>query len=174
MRGAVDRIDVGANGHLEVTDYKTGKDHPSGGLDTRFEHGTRLQLPIYVAAAEAWSVANGVTPAGPVHARYWFVTERGRFKEVGYPVTTEVLEQLAQVLSAITDGMATGLFPAFPPPPQDRGGYVPCAWCDPDGLGTRDRHREAVAKQGDLFLHPLLVALGRVDDELDEPEDPDA
>jgi ATP-dependent helicase/DNAse subunit B len=69
VAGRIDRIDVGREGDrtfFSVIDYKTGKT-----TSLKAEHiasGERLQLPIYVAAAQAILFDNQATP---VAAGYW-------------------------------------------------------------------------------------------------------
>jgi hypothetical protein len=46
-----------------------------------------------------------------------------------------------RTVRAIVDGIETGVFVAKPPPPGPRP-FVPCAYCDPDRLGTADRWRQ--------------------------------
>jgi ATP-dependent helicase/nuclease subunit B len=145
FRGSADRVDVDpATGGLVVTDYKTGglsdyedlrkrlTDDPPDPVD----RGRKLQLPLYALAAAARHPVDG-----PVRARYWFTSERGRFEEIGYPVDEAVLARLRQVLRVAADGVAAGAFPARPGE-VDRATYKNCAYCDFDRLCPRDRARQ--------------------------------
>jgi hypothetical protein len=68
------------------------------------------------------------------------------------------------VLATIADGIAGGLFPANPP--EDAyGGWVACAYCDPDGLGAKDRRAAWARKKLDPLLRPYV--------DLAEPADGD-
>jgi len=48
---------------------------------------------------------------------------------------------------AIVDGIEAGVFVARPLPPAPRP-FVPCVYCDPDGMGTAQRWREWERKSG--------------------------
>jgi hypothetical protein len=54
------------------------------------------------------------------------------------------------------------VFPARPPAPAPSP-FVPCRFCDPDGLGTNDRWREHEAKLGapELAILEHLAAVGK-------------
>ncbi|MDY7105215.1 MAG: PD-(D/E)XK nuclease family protein [Actinomycetota bacterium] len=137
FRGSADRIDVGAE-VVTVVDYKTGS-----GSDLRDKElaadpvlgGTRLQLPVYALAARE---ATGRAGA-PVDASYWYVSERANFRRSGFRVDDAVLARFREAVSAIMGSIDAGHFPARPAEPQWRP-FVECPFCDPDGLGTRERH----------------------------------
>ena len=99
FRGAVDRIDEAEDGTLTVIDYKTGKTDDYRDLSSRDPHqrGTHLQLAVYGSA-----VGQLLGRAG-VDARYWFVTARGDFQRIGYPVTPPVLAEVGHAIGAIVD-----------------------------------------------------------------------
>ncbi|MDH3755129.1 MAG: PD-(D/E)XK nuclease family protein, partial [Acidimicrobiia bacterium] len=99
---------------------------------------TRLQLPIYALAARA---AVG-EPRAPVRAAYWFVSDRGKYEQRGYALTPEIEERFDTVLRTMLDGIEAGVFCAHPDPPRSYVHFVSCRYCDPDGLGTRDRWAE--------------------------------
>ncbi|HEX7168061.1 MAG TPA: PD-(D/E)XK nuclease family protein [Acidimicrobiales bacterium] len=148
--GKVDRIDRAADGSLVVVDYKTGGASSVSeiGADDPVVRGTKLQLPLYAAAARA-AFGRGDTP---VHATYWFVsTEKGRWRLVGYDVTDEVDKRFVVAVAAITEGIEAGVF-ASRPPAVPAYGYVECRFCDPDGLGAGDRRREWERKRSDPAL----------------------
>ncbi len=140
FRGSADRVDRADDGSLVVIDYKTGSPtaYRKLGSDDPDSRGTRLQLPVYAAAA---AEAFGPTVAD-VLAGYWFVTEHRRFVWVGYPVDAGVQQRFSDVLAVIADGIERGVFPARPAEETSWRGWVDCEYCDPDGLGTRDRRLE--------------------------------
>jgi hypothetical protein len=138
FRGSADRVDRRADGVLVVVDYKTGSPLPYEGLcgEEPTGRGSRLQLPVYAYAAGA---AYG--DEHEVDVGYWFVG-RGANRWIGYRFTDAAAALVDAALRAVVDGIEAGVFPGHPAPPGGRPGYVPCRYCDPDGLGTRDRWRE--------------------------------
>lgn len=106
FRGKIDRIDTHRSGRVRITDYKTGKVHnkyneitpgtPTGG-------GRQFQLPVYGLFARTFG--------RDVEARYWFVNRKGEFKSVGYPVTDNVIETLADDLALVQRCISVGQFP---------------------------------------------------------------
>lgn len=136
LRGRIDRVDVAAGGAIRIVDYKTGSAEPYRGIpDDPLQGGEKLQLALYAAALRA---LHGDADLA-VEAAYSFVTRKGSHQQIGYQVGADVVERLRQVLRAIVDGMAAGLFPQRPP-----AGWTPwiaCHYCDPDGLGTVDLER---------------------------------
>ncbi len=161
VRGRIDRIDVAADGAIEVLDYKTGSARSYQGLSTDdpVVAGTKLQLPLYGLAGRLAAQDPTVT----VRAHYWFATSRGQFGRVGYEVTDEVLAHTSAVLGRIVGGVEAGV---FPPHPSELSTYlwIDCHTCNPDGLGTaelrrqweRKRHDPALAVYADL-AEPLEV-----------------
>jgi ATP-dependent helicase/nuclease subunit B len=151
--GYADRVDRLADGSLVVVDIKSGKASGFSQLDATdpTARGSKLQLPVYGLAARA---AKG-SPSTPVHAEYWFVG-RDLGKRIGYEVTDEVLTEYARVLAVIVDGLRGGLFPMIPVAPSTWSAWVDCPYCDPDGLGTTERHRQWLAKAADPALSDYL------------------
>jgi RecB family exonuclease len=146
FHGMADRVDRADDGSLVVTDYKTGSRTSYEKLDRGdpVMRGTKLQLPLYAMAAR-----DRFGDGRPVRSRYWFVSERGEFKSIGYEVDEAVLGRFDDVVTTIADGIASGSFPARPGAPDTRtGGWVGCTWCDYDSLCTRDRARAWERKKG--------------------------
>ena len=144
--GQADRVDEEGAG-LVVTDYKTGKvDEFSALEDDPVMAGTKLQLHIYARAARA---AFG-QPDTPVRARYWFVSERGDFKERAVDLDRDA-ERFNEALSVITASIKAGLFPARPGD-DSYWGYKNCSRCDFDRLCRVDREREWQAVSTDVEL----------------------
>ena len=81
--GRIDRIDQLPDGSLIVTDHKTGKadQYRAVGPDDPTLGGTRFQLPVYAAAAQALTSQ----PDALVRAEYAFL-RRGQFQRIGVDV----------------------------------------------------------------------------------------
>lgn len=159
FRGSADRIDVTDDGGLVVLDYKTGRadDYRRLSAENPDDGGTRLQLVVYAQAARAFAGR----PDAPVTSEYWFVSDRGGFSRLGYSVDDKVLAQVTTTLGTIVAGIERGAFPAHPiesfPP------YIPCPYCDPDGMGVAELRRGWQAMRDD----PGVVAYA----ELVEPRE---
>ena len=169
LRGSIDRVDATDGGGLVVIDYKTGSDSNRSYKDLSPENpsseGRRLQLVLYAEAIRAIEGRGG----DPVRADYWFVSAKGGFRTRGYEVTDQVRERVLETVGAVLDGIAAGLYPSHPEPPQWRP-FVPCRFCEPDGLGTRDRHNDWTRKLADPDLRPYLaVAEPGLLEALDDP-----
>jgi RecB family exonuclease len=159
FRGAIDRVDTGTAG-LVVIDYKTGNSrrYSSISAENPIGGGRYLQLPIYALAARA-NEGHDL----PVRVRYWFVTrEAGPPRE--YMFSEDVDRRLLDGLRVIAHGIESGVFPSHPPEPAYRP-FVECPYCDPDGLGTADRHRSWLAKRRAPALAAYLALVG---EELDD------
>ncbi len=152
FRGRADRLDLAADGSLEVLDYKTGSASPYAGLgaDDPDAGGRRLQLAVYALAARL----HAGRPDAPVCSEYWFTSARGDFQRIGYPVTADVLERVGQTVGQMVDGIEAGVFPPFP---DAANGIVTCPYCDPDGLGVADLRRQLERKRGDSALASFLA-----------------
>ena len=147
--GFADRVDRRDDGSLVVVDIKTGKASSFKGLDETDPtlHGAKLQLPVYgLAARQEFGSADT-----EVAAEYWFVG-RDLGTRIGYAVTDDVLTEYARVLGVIVDGLRAGVFPMIPAAPSTWASWVDCAYCDPDGLGTTERHRQWQTKALDPAL----------------------
>jgi ATP-dependent helicase/nuclease subunit B len=154
LRGSADKVDLGRDGTIYVTDVKTG------GF-TRYEAiesdpvaaGTKLQLPVYAYAARA-RLGDESTP---VEAAYWFVRRGGR--RIPVPLTPEVEARYADTLDVIVSSIAAGYFPAMAPEVPDFL-WVQCPYCNPDGIG----HSEARARWERKRFDPTLERLVRLID----------
>jgi hypothetical protein len=168
VRGRIDRVDLGADGSVHVTDYKTGSYHDGYQQILRgdpISHGTKLQLPIYGLAGRQ-AVGD---PSRPVRADYWFITTRGGFARCGYEITPEVLERTAQVVGEIVQGIEGGL---FPPHPEARSTYfrIACHVCNPDGLGSAELRAQWERKRSDPALARYADLAEPLDEELEDEE----
>ncbi len=157
VRGKADRIDRTADGSLVVIDYKSGRFDRYVKLNAHDPvlGGTCLQLPVYAYAARAVYASSDDEP---VEACYWFVG-RGDNRRIGYQVDASVAAVFMRAVRAIVDGIEAGMFIARPVPPGPRGPFVPCHYCDPDGLGTAQRWREWERKNGAPELAGYLTLL---------------
>lgn len=182
LRGSIDRIDATEEEGLLVIDYKTGSDRGYKDLSPQDPSlgGRRLQLVLYAEAVQAIQ-GRADSPVRAIQGRadssvradYWFVSAKGGFRARGYEVTDEVRNWVLETVGAVADGIAAGLYPPHPEPPQWRP-FVPCRFCDPDGLGTRDRYNDWIRKLTDPDLRPYLAVaepalLAALDEAADDP-----
>jgi hypothetical protein len=140
MTGSVDRIDSSPSGPV-VVDYKSGSARKFQDIDGAdpFQHGTKLQLPVYGHAARA---ALGSGGGEVVRAEYWFIGRRDQGRRIGYEITRDIEDRYAEVLSVIVDGIGGGVFPQHPPEKTSwLQQWVECAYCDVDALGADDARR---------------------------------
>ena len=157
LRGVIDRVERTDNGELVVIDYKTGAfgRFRSAIVGTRSRpadatgRGTMLQLPVYALAA-----AQHLGAHGAAHAAYWFITSSpGQWEWLPVRVDADLMDRFGEVVTTIVGGIRRGVFPGYAEPQQDRSGYVPCRYCDPDGIGTADVATAWKRKRG----HPALA-----------------
>jgi len=155
--GSIDRVDRLADGRIAVIDYKSGSASAYQKLshDDPLRGGTMLQLPIYAHAARELFPQHGDEP---IDASYWFVL-RDPKNPRGYPVDAPVEAALDHALRVIVDGIDNGVFVPRPRVPA-WAMFVECTYCDPDGLGTADLHREWTRKQGAAELADYTELLG--------------
>ena len=147
FRGAIDRIDVTADGDLVVVDAKTG--NPEGFKKipkAYFPDGDHLQLPIYALAAAD-------DERSTRHATYAFFGEvADSHRHLGYDIDADVLASFERVLASIVHGIDGGSFPHHPPD-SDRPESYRCPHCSPDGLDARRVRTARARKVG----HPVLA-----------------
>ena len=163
VRGSIDRVDETDSGGLVVIDYKTGSSSSYKDLsaDDPAPAGGHLQLALYALAAR--QILD--RPDAEARGDYWFVSRRGGFMSVGYPVDATAEKRVLATVAAIVDGIGAGLFPLHPEKPGWRR-WVPCWFCEPDGLGTRDVWRDWERKRTrpDLLGYTALIASAPQDD----------
>ena len=152
FRGAIDRLDVLPDS-VRVRDFKTGApgNYLAGtrGGQPKYSvgNGQALQLPIYLAAAEAlrrqgvlhWrnrrlqlpiylAAAETLHSNLPAEATYCFPLDQSRpLGHDPYTNTVENAEELHATLSAIVGTARRGIFPAAPDSDGGRGGN--CQFC---------------------------------------------
>ena len=153
VRGSIDRVDATPHGGLLVVDYKTGSAdaYQKLGPEDPTLGGHRLQLVLYDLAARSLL---GIAGTADGRGAYWFVSTKGQFRDVGY-ATNAARRQVLEAVNTIIDGIGDGLFPLHPDEPVWRP-WVPCDYCDPDGMGTRDQWRDFQRKRDDPALARYL------------------
>lgn len=156
FRGRIDRVDAAPGGPVEVVDYKTGGTRGYEALkdgDDVTAGGRLLQLGVYGRAARArWG-------GGPVDARYWFVTEKGRFQRLGGRVDEAADHRVEDVLAVVADGIEAGHFPARPGDDDGWFGPANCRGCAYDRIcpAARSEQWERVREAEPLARYVELV-----------------
>ncbi|KQS00737.1 hypothetical protein ASG12_07705 [Williamsia sp. Leaf354] len=109
FRGSIDRVDIHEDGRVRVTDYKSGQSKFYSDLtpQTPTDGGYKFQLPVYGLAARGLGAE--------VSSRYWFITTKGGFDEIGYPLTEAVVDVLVDDMSLIHAAITAGYFPPRTP-----------------------------------------------------------
>lgn len=157
FKGSADRIDRTRDGGLMVTDYKTGGDSTYNDIEeTTVARGTRLQLPIYGLAAQEHYGLEG----HPVHARYWFISEKAGFIEHGYDLDEERLTTFVEAVTVIADAITSGQFPARPGEPSAQPGvpgWENCRYCEYDPVCPAERGRQWERKRADPSLRAYVA-----------------
>jgi CRISPR/Cas system-associated exonuclease Cas4 (RecB family) len=116
LRGSIDLVERRDDGHLRVTDHKTGKDRVGEG--DVIKGGESLQPVLYALAIEK------LFPESPVDGgRLYYCTAAGNFSE--RPVTLDAKARTAAAAVAETIGRA--LEQPFLPAAPARDA---CRWCD--------------------------------------------
>lgn len=105
FNGSIDRVDTHRDGRIRVTDYKTGhsKYYKEIEAGSPTDGGLKFQLPVYGLFARSLGK--------DVSTRYWFITTRGRFDDVGYSLTDEVLGVLIDEITLVHAAIDAGYFP---------------------------------------------------------------
>jgi hypothetical protein len=143
FRGIADRVDRADDGHLLVSDYKTGQGRGYIGIDEGdpVREGTMLQLGLYAEAARQ------LLGATSTEAHYWMVDPRTGYERRGYAWTADRRQRFVEVLATIVEGIEAGVFPVEPGEWNIwRGTYEACTFCDFDRLCVRDRGEQAEIK----------------------------
>lgn len=142
FRGTADRIDRSDDGRLFVSDYKTGKGSKFSDLDDDpVRGGTTLQLGLYAEAAMQQLGSHAA------EAHYWMIDPSSEYRRYGYEWTAERRERFIEVLGAIVDGIAAGVFPAVTGEWDIfRRTHQNCTYCDFDSVCPTSRGEQAAAK----------------------------
>jgi hypothetical protein len=161
LRGRVDRIDRTPDGSAAwVIDYKTGglwgyENMQKGDV---LDGGTKLQLPVYLAAA---------ADAEQAQALYWFITRKGGFTRIPFEATAENMQRFRSTIEAIVRGVSAGAFPANSGDENEFfGGWVNCGYCDFNRICSRRRESEFAAKS----VAPEMAPWRRVGEAARPPE----
>lgn len=150
LRGSADKVDLGKDGTIYVTDVKTGGFSRYEAIESDpVAAGTKLQLPVYAYAARA-RLGDSSTP---VEAAYWFVRKGGR--RIPVPLTDEVAARYVDTLDVIVSSIAAGYFPAKAPEIPDFL-WVQCPYCNPDGIGHSEVRARWERKRQDPTLERLV------------------
>ena len=131
-----------------VIDYKTGslQDFEDIKPENPLAGGRKLQLPTYLSAA---------AEAAQAQALYWFISQRGGFKQIGYDPAPGKEALFEETLRAIVQGIRAGAFPAVPGEENEHyGGYENCRYCDFDRICSRRRDFEFAAKSTHAEVAP--------------------
>jgi ATP-dependent helicase/nuclease subunit B len=150
LRGSADKVDLGKDGTIYVTDVKTGGFSRYEAIESDpVAAGTKLQLPVYAYAARARLGEQST----PVEASYWFVRKGGR--RIPVPLTAEVEDRYVDTLDVIVSSIAAGYFPAKAPEVPDFS-WVQCPYCNPDGIGHSEVRSRWERKRNDPTLERLV------------------
>jgi ATP-dependent helicase/nuclease subunit B len=157
VTGSVDRIDRTPTG-LIVTDHKSGslKRFKAIAADDPTSGRTHFQLPAYAAATLVGQ------PNAVVRAEYAFFSA-AKFKRIGYEFDGDVWDRVGADLEHVVSGIDAGWFPATAPVPKYRH-HTECAFCEPDELGTLERHGEWERKRHDPRVARWFADLAPADD----------
>lgn len=151
LRGSADKVDIAADGTINVTDVKTGSRRSFEGIkqEDPLAGASKLQLPVYGAAARQ----RFGQPDTPVRAGYWFVRkDPGR---VDLEITGDVHDELTHTIDVLARSIANGLFPPRPPKDADFA-YVQCPYCNPDGIGHSTNRERWERQRHDPALRELV------------------
>ena len=151
LKGKADRVDRCRDGTLLVVDYKSGhRDYwPQLTTDDPTLRGLKLQLPVYALAARQHLDAE----AAPVRAEYWFVNRASQFETIGLDVDDTVLDKTREVIRAVADGIAAGMFVARP---RNTGNRWGCESCEGYGGSNADVEQRWESKRDDPALAAYL------------------
>jgi len=140
FRGYIDRVDVDpVSGHHWIVDYKTGRAWEPK-VEDPFESDRKLQLAVYLLAAKG----------APASASYWFISARGDFRLVTYEPSAQNDARFANTLTAISQGVTSGSFPAVPGDFNEfYGEFENCGYCDFTRICSRARGNDFSRKAED-------------------------
>ena len=131
-------------GSRSSTTRRAGR--PDDNPSDPFAGGTRLQLPVYLLAAQG----------APARASYWYISSRGGFERVGCDSGPDTDARFAATIGAVADGVAAGSFPAVPGEFSEHWvEFANCGHCDFTRICTRGRGERLRRKYvGGPSVHP--------------------
>jgi ATP-dependent helicase/DNAse subunit B len=117
LRGSIDLVERHPNGHIRISDHKTGK---ADGEDGQvIAGGKSLQPALYALIAEKLFHGELKVDGG----RLYFCTSVGGFSEITVPLDRFTRDTIAEVAAIIGEALNKPFLPAAPAERQ-------CAWCD--------------------------------------------
>jgi RecB family exonuclease len=116
LRGSIDLVERTREGHLRVTDHKTGKARVKSG--DVVSGGASLQPVLYALAAEK------LFPGSQVDSgRLYYCTASGGFEDREVPIDEVAHRSAARVAEIIGESLSKAFLPAAP-------AKRACEWCD--------------------------------------------
>jgi RecB family exonuclease len=148
LRGKADRIDRSPDRRTAwVIDYKTGRPEKISDKDP-LAGGTKLQLPVYLAAAADSEKATAI---------YWFISNRGKFERAEYIGTPRLEQRFRDTVTAIAGGIAAGVYPAVSGGEDEFfGGFTNCRFCNFNRVCSLRREEAHAEKSADTPMEPWL------------------
>ena len=146
LRGSIDLVERHSNGHIRISDHKTGK---ADGEDGQIIAGGKsLQPALYALVAEKLFRGELKVDGG----RLYFCTSTGGFSEVVVPLDRHTRSSVEQLVEIIGEALDKPFLPAAPAERQ-------CAWCDYQMVcGPHEERR--VRRKSKRQLAPLLKLRG--------------
>ncbi len=158
--GKIDRIDIiPSKGKARVIDYKTGRPWSRGKKGAKmFEQGKRLQLPVYILAAQRM-LADGDPGAKIELAEYRYISSPGGVTSTVLTSADleERMEDLSKAIGFIIHSISRGLF--FPYPSDERR----CKNCDYADACASTSLPLALMKNGDPKAASFVKGLGGIE-----------
>jgi ATP-dependent helicase/nuclease subunit B len=159
LRGKIDRIDLTHDRRrARVVDYKTGKSRPRY-KDNSLHKGKSLQLPLYLYAAH--DVMKRFHEDIIVdYAEYYHIAVAGRKRHIRFDSDELKSQQndLAFIVRTIADGIAGGLFFAYPEGET-------CRYCDFGIICGTAKEYIYERKSGDRRIGAFLRMKGKATDQ---------
>ena len=106
---------------------------------------------------DARTSSQGNDNAGDDRCEYWFVSSKGGFQPMGYPVRIAE-EQVLQMIATVVTGIDNKIFPQLPSKTGSQSRAV-CDFCSPDGLSMRNVGYAWQRKYQDPVLNRYLNIL---------------
>jgi ATP-dependent helicase/DNAse subunit B len=117
LRGSIDLVERQQNGHIRITDHKTGK--ADGGDGQIIAGGKSLQPALYALVAEKLFRGELKVDGG----RLYFCTSAGGFSQIIVPLDQFTRNSIGQLAAIVGEALDHPFLPAAPAQKQ-------CSWCD--------------------------------------------